>query len=134
MNGKRIVDISEYRLRVNSESFFRILDKCVSATSSRGKRAYATMIAIGPEDEHFCWFHYRAGRNNVDCIVEPAIPSSRLREVKELLSQAGIKWKDLHRSRSDSRTIDIHLNAEQVSQKEVWGQVEKVLRISAASA
>jgi hypothetical protein len=96
MSCTQIVDVTEYKSLANAENFFCVLDRCVSVTLPLGKKRtpYRTMIAIGPEDEHFCWFHYRAGRNNVDCIVEPAIPVSQLQEVKEVLKQAGVKWKN----------------------------------------
>lgn len=133
MAGKEVVDIAEYKSRANAANFIEILEKCSNATAPQGTcvTPYRNMIAIGREGEHFCWFHYRAGRNNVDCIIEPAIAGPHFREVKELLSQARIKWKNLHRARSTSRTIDIHVSADQVKQKDKWSCIERVLKFSA---
>lgn len=136
MSGKRVVDISEYESRPNSENFFAILNKCRSATGARGKHVtpYSKMIAIGPEGEHFCWFHYREGRDDVDCVIEPAIPDPQVNDVKELLNQAHIRRKGLHRPRSGSKTIDIHVNAEQVKREDIWSCLARVLEISSKGA
>ena len=136
MAGKSVVGIELYESRANAERFLKILEKCAIATmpQDRNITPNKTMIALGPIGKHFCWLHYRDGRKNIDCIVEPAIPASRINDVKELLNRAGVKWKALHRPRSSSRTVDIHLSAADAEHESTWKYIQEVLAISVSAA